>query len=203
MNAEANRMRWDMDAIFPGGSSSKEFDRFREAIAGDLKKAEAVLAGLPRSLTDDTAEAWIKFLLMIQDLEQRLDHAISFAFCLTAQDVNDDRAMIAVEELTSKEANLEVIKTGIEEFAIAVEDDAWNKLLSDKRVSGMAFYWNEKRRNARLKMEPMLEKLATELAVSGYHAWNRLYTKMAGDLRAEFTEAGKTKASRWASWQTR
>jgi oligoendopeptidase F len=192
MNAEVNKMRWDMDSLFPGGSSSKEFENFRKAIAADLKKAEDILAGLPRALTDDTAEAWIKFLLMIQDLDKRLNHASSFAFCLTAQDVNDDRAMIAVEELTSKEATLETIKTGIEEFAIGVEDDAWNNLLSDKRVAGTLFYWNEKRRNARLKMEPKLEKLATELAVSGYHAWNRLYTKMAGDLRAEFAEAGRT-----------
>ncbi|MBU1700905.1 MAG: M3 family oligoendopeptidase, partial [Candidatus Eisenbacteria bacterium] len=67
----------------------------------------------------------------------------------------------------------------------------WAKLVEDPRLAGAKFFWNELRTNARKKMEPRLEKLTAELAVNGYHAWGRLYTKIAGDLRAEFDVAGK------------
>jgi pepF/M3 family oligoendopeptidase len=40
-------------------------------------------------------------------------------------------------------------------------------------------------------MPEEFESFAIDLAVSGYHAWNRLYDKMAGDLKVDFEEGGK------------
>jgi pepF/M3 family oligoendopeptidase len=132
-------------------------------------------------------------LLLIQDVDMRLHHAGSFAFCLSAQDVNDEHAMVIIQDLASMEAKLETIKTGLEELALGLDDEAWEGLLKDADLRGGAFYWSERRRIAALKMEPKLEKLATKLAVNGYHSWNTLYTKVAGDLTAEFEEDGEKK----------
>jgi pepF/M3 family oligoendopeptidase len=192
MAGSTNKMRWDMDCIFPGGAASPEFAAFRDTLTQDIDKVGREIEDLPKKLDGTSFEAWIKLLLLFQDVYKRFVHADHYAFCLTAQDVNDERAMVILEEMSSKEAALEAIRTGIEDLAIAVGDDAWQKLVSDRRLVGSAFFWDELRRNASLKMEPRLEKLAAELAVNGYHAWNRLYTKMAGDLRAEFEEEGKT-----------
>ena len=192
MSNDKAKMRWDLESVFPGGSASKEFETFRRAIVDDIDKAKNVLSSLPRKLEEGTRKAWIDMLLLVQDTEKRLDHAGSFTYCLAAQDVTDEKAMVILEEISSHEAAIEVIKTDIDEFAIAVEDGAWEAFVGDDKLVGSAFYWSERRRKARLKMEPKLEKLATELAVSGYHAWNRLYTKIAGDLRSEFVEDGKT-----------
>jgi oligoendopeptidase F len=192
MSNDTDKMRWDLESVFPGGSGSKELEAFRKAVVDDIEKAKARLSKLPRKLDQDTREEWVNILLLVQDTDKRLDHAGSFTYCLAAQDVTDDRAMVILEEISSDEAAIEVIKTDIDEFAIAVDDAAWEAFVRDKRLVGSAFYWSERRRKARLKMEPKLEKLATELAVSGYHAWNRLYTKMAGDLRSEFVEGGES-----------
>ncbi len=192
MSTEVNKMRWDLESVFPGGSGSKEFEAFRKTVVADLEEARERLSRLPRKLDEDTREAWVDILLLVQDTDKRLDHAGSFTYCLAAQDVTDDKAMNILEEISSHEAAIEVIQTDIDEFAIAVDDQAWEDFVGDERLVGSAFYWSERRRKARLKMEPKLEKLATELAVSGYHAWNRLYTKIAGDLRSEFTEGGKS-----------
>jgi oligoendopeptidase F len=192
MSGDSNKMRWDLESVFPGGSASKEFEAFRKSIVSDIEKVKDELSKLPRKLGEDTRGEWMKILLQVQDTEKRLDHAGSFTYCLVAQDVSDEKAMVILEEMSSHEASIEVIKTDIDEFAIAVDDDAWEAFVGDPKLAGSAFYWSERRRKARLKMEPKLEKLATELAVSGYHAWNRLYTKIAGDLRSEFVEDGKT-----------
>lgn len=193
MTEGAANLRWDMDSFFPGGSGSKEFEQFRQAIADDIGKAEKVVSELPRELTDESRPGWVELLALVQDVNMRLNHAGSFAFCLAAQDVEDERAVVIIQDLSAMEARLETIKTGVEELALALNDDLWKGLLEDPKLKGSTFYWNERRRIARLKMEPKLEKLATRLAVNGYHSWNTLYSKIAGDLRADFEEDGDTK----------
>ena len=189
--AGPSKLTWDLDSIFPGGSASKEFERFRAAVSRDLEKAKKTLSGLPKKPDRKGLGRWASFIVFFQDVGQRLGHADSFAYCLIAQNVNDTRAMTIYEEISAMGATWEAIKTGLEEFALGVEEHTWKQLLADKRLELARFYLNEMRDTARLKMEPKLEKLAAELAVNGYHAWNRLYTKIYGDLRAEFVEGGK------------
>lgn len=185
-------LNWDMESIFPGGSNSIEFAEFRQSIEGDLEKAKTTVAALPRQLDEKNTGQWAAFLASVQDIMQRLDHASGFTNCLTAQDVNDDKAGIIDEEISSLVAIAETVITDIEAMAIEVSDLAWSGLVKQPQLVGAAFFWNELRDNARKQMEPKLEKLASELAVNGYHAWNRLYTKMAGDLKAKFVHEGKT-----------
>jgi pepF/M3 family oligoendopeptidase len=192
MKTETNKMRWDMESIFPGGSGSPEFERFRKDVAAEIKAAVKEAEALPRELSDRTSGKWIDTFLALQDLKLRRGHAESFAYCLASQDVTDDKAMVIVDDMMTLEAELEAIRSAIEELALAVDDEAWNKLLADDRIKGAAFYWNELRRTARLKMEPRMEKLATELATNGYHGWNMLYARLSGDLKTEFEEDGKT-----------
>ena len=50
MATETNKMRWDMESIFPGGSASPEFEKFREGVAAKIKAAVKEAEGLPREL---------------------------------------------------------------------------------------------------------------------------------------------------------
>jgi pepF/M3 family oligoendopeptidase len=184
-------MTWDMESIFEGGSKSPEFDKFRKRIADDLQSMQTTFASLPKAINAESRPAWAEFLNSMQGLIERLDHAESFASCLSAQDVNDDRANTILEEISSLGAKWQTIMTDVEEAATGTSDAEWEHLLNDGKLSGAKFFWNEMRARARDKMEPRLEKLAAELSVNGYHAWGRLYTKIAGDLRADFEIDGK------------
>jgi pepF/M3 family oligoendopeptidase len=191
--ARAGRMTWDLESIFPGGSGSKQFASFRALLARDLAKAGAQVARLPRKGDPKSLSRWTDFIVFFQNVALRLSHADSFAYCLVAQNVSDTRAMTIYEEIAAMWGTWEGIKTGIEEAALAAKDPAWKAFVGGKKLKGIAFYLDEMRHVARLKMEPSLEKLAAELAANGYHGWNRLYTKIYGDLRAEFVEDGKKK----------
>ncbi len=192
MTEAVSKLTWDLESIFPGGSASPEFAKFRKDLAADLESATRDVEALRKKGAAAPAEEWIDTMVRLRDLRERINHGGSFAYCLSSQDVNDEKAMVMLEEFSSYEAASDALRTAVEGFARAVDDATWEKIVSDKRLSGEAFFWNEFRRHARLKMEPELEKLASELAVNGLHAWERLYTKMAGDLRAEFTVDGKT-----------
>ena len=193
--AEAkSKLRWDMESVFPGGSSSPEFEKFRKELAADIEKAVRQVEEIQKKGGAAPPGDWIDMMVILRKLRERINHGESFAYCLASQDVNDEKAMVLLDEFSTYGASSDAIQTAIEGFAKAVDDRAWEEIISDDRLSGETFFWNEFREHARLKMEPRLEKLASELAVNGLHAWERLYSKMAGDLRAEFTTDGKTES---------
>jgi len=192
MSGGNKKLNWDLDSIFPGGSTSAEFAEFRQAIKTDLSKAKESYKKLPKQLDQGNTNLWVAYLQLLQYIAERIDHAAGFTSCLTDQDVKDETALVIKDEISALGAELESLLTDVEELAIGSDDDAWNGLVNHQKLAGVSFFWNELRRNAKLKMEPKLEKLAAELAVNGYHGWNRLYSRIAGDLQAEFTEDGKT-----------
>jgi pepF/M3 family oligoendopeptidase len=185
---------WDIDSIFPGGSKSKEYAEFRKKIREDLESASSALEQLPKSLDGKTAiDAWGAWILELQRLYEHLHLAGAFAGCLTGQDVNDAEAHKIEAEIDEQYSKWSIMKASLESFARNQSDDNWKKLVSIDNLAPIAFPLNELRDNARMKMSEELEKLTLELEVNGYHAWNRLYDKMAGDLRVEIEENGRKK----------
>jgi pepF/M3 family oligoendopeptidase len=87
-----------------------------------------------------------------------------------------------------------MMRSSLEALSIHVKDGDWDSLVQRDDLSGVRFYLDEMRTNARSKMSEEKERLALELAVDGYHAWYLHYEKMAGDLRVEVTENGKSKS---------
>ncbi|MFH1699329.1 MAG: M3 family oligoendopeptidase [Candidatus Zixiibacteriota bacterium] len=193
MGTNVNKMRWDLESIFPGGSESKEYAEFRKKMAGMLKEIEQEFETLPKTLDNSNLGDWAEFLNKISDTAEHLHQAYGFAGLLMAQDVKDEKAVIIDGENMENFSKLEKLFADIEDFSRNATDEFWGKLVNQPPLVKTQFFWNELRDKARMKMEPKLEKLAIELAVNGYHAWNRLYARIAGDLKTEFTEDGETK----------
>ena len=183
--------RWDLDSIFPGGSASGEFVEFRKRLTLDLETAEKQAETLPRGTDTAARSAWIPFALLLQDLGVRLSTASSYTGCLTSQDVHDDAAHAMAAQMDLLKSRWQGLSTTLESFAIVLDDDAWSDWLKDERLTEIHFYLDELRTRGREKMAPELERLAQQLAVDGYHAWEHLYDRMAGDLTVEFAANGE------------
>ena len=136
-----NKMRWELESVFPGGSASTEFAEFRQAIATDLEKAEKSLAKLPARVDNESRSGWVAFFLLIQHLAERIGHASGFTSCLVSQDVSDEKAQIIDTEIFGLSAAWESLLTGIEDFAIKVDDDAWKDFLTHEKLTGTLFFW--------------------------------------------------------------
>jgi pepF/M3 family oligoendopeptidase len=197
MNSQKDRKippapRWDLESIFPGGSESKEYASFRESIKRDIETLKTEYSGLPLELNDSSRDSWVDFILKVQNLLERVHHGMSFSHCLISQDVNDTKGHQIVGEMDLYYSEYEKLMVALEAFSKRQSDKEWNRLIENDRLKQFSFFLNEMRQIARMKMEPELEAFATDLAVNGYHAWNRLYDKMYGDLNSEFTENGET-----------
>jgi pepF/M3 family oligoendopeptidase len=186
--------RWDLDTLFPGGSSSAEYQEHIQAARSAMDVANDNLNGLPPNLDAESLGAWAEWILELQGLEEKIELARVYALCLASHDVDDSRASGMVTETTGLRSRWMMMRSSLEAFSIHVKDEDWDKLVQRDDLSGVRFYLDEMRTNAREKMTEEKERLALELAVDGYHAWSLHYEKMAGDLRVAVDEDGKSKS---------
>jgi len=184
--------RWDLDSIFPGGSRSPQYKAFCEKVRTSLAETNEKFARLPRKLDDRTAPQWEAFILQLQDDLENIKLVRSFAGMLASQDVNDAGAMAAEAVADQLMSEWQKIESALQMLTLEQSDAAWEKLVLSAELRPVRLYLDELRRIAKSKMPLELESLALDLAVSGFHAWNRLYNKLAGSLRAEFPVEGKT-----------
>ncbi|RKX27149.1 MAG: oligoendopeptidase [Candidatus Zixiibacteriota bacterium] len=185
--------RWDLDSIFPGGSKSTEFKTHREKVKSDLKQAAKLLDELPETIDDSSLSLWTDFILKYQAIIADIVLIQAFSGCLTAQNVEDAEAHAIEGEGDDYLAQWKKLNAGLEAQSLKQSDDQWAMLVKAPALEGLSFPLNELRMIAKSKMPLEKEALALELSVNGYHAWNRLYDKMAGDLQAEFEEDGEKK----------
>lgn len=183
---------WDLESIFPGGSASKQFKQFRDKVKVGLEDAQKAFNSLPGTLDDSTSVVWKDFILSVQSLIEDIELVNSLAHCFTSQDVSDAAAHTIESEADLYTSQWSKLMGGLEALSLKQPDEEWEKLVSGKDLKSVRFYLNELRELARKKMSVELELLSLDLSVNGYHAWNRLYDKMAGDLTVDFTEGKKT-----------
>jgi pepF/M3 family oligoendopeptidase len=185
---------WDLESIFPGGSKSKEYQAFIDNTNKLVSDAKSMLDNLPKSLDDSSQAKWKEFILTFQKSYEHIDLVHSFATMLASQNVDDADAVSHVARSDVLLAEWQKIKAGLEPLTLKQSDDAWNKLFEDAELAPVSFYMNDIRNSAKTKMSVEKEKLALDLGVNGFHAWDRLYNKMAGDLRVDWVEHGKTES---------
>jgi oligoendopeptidase F len=185
--------RWDLDSIFKGGSSSTEFAEFRRKVEGELGSLEEQIAKLPRELTKEVFPEWTKFVLDLQTTSENVGLVMSFSICLISQDVSDQKAQTFSAAGDSYNSRIKKVESSFESIASRQADDIWQEFLTLPKISEISFLVDEIRTIAKTKMKPELESLAIELSVNGYHAWNRIYDKMAGDIFVEFEHEGEKK----------
>lgn len=173
-------IRWDMDAIYPGGSAS-------EAFAQELAGMESGIARLNELLKKEEGQnvQSIKEMTNIaQEVLLSLRQSDSFVGCLIAQNVRDQAAVGLNDRVKTISAKYSAAMTRYDNVLRGIPDAEWETLLQDETLSAIAFNLSERREQAKLKMAPELEALAGDLAIDGYHGWGDNYNVIVS--RAEF-----------------
>ena len=174
---------WDLEVIFAGGSASPEFAAFLTRLDEGIETLAAQVAALGEEPGD-----WSAAVSGWQERAAELGQAYSFVECLAAADTADAVATQLGGRLDAVEARLKAIEVEIDKRLLALPDDTWQRLLQQEPMAQVAFFLDRQRAMARHKMDPARETLAETLAVNGYHAWGRMYDKLAGSLRASVTD---------------
>lgn len=89
----ALQQTWDLDSIFPGGSSSPQLVSFLETLEQDVQQLGQDVQALSVPETVERAASLERFLEQFQSAYARIREVSAFVSCLTAQNVNDKKAV--------------------------------------------------------------------------------------------------------------
>ncbi|WP_405100593.1 M3 family oligoendopeptidase [Oceanobacillus sp. FSL H7-0719] len=181
---------WDLDGIFPGGSSSEAYAGYVENIKQEIKTLSAELAEFNPEQKNVEAD----LVKIINDLESTMIHirqSGAFVSCLSAQDVNDEGANILIGNGSALTAEFGAVMTDFKEKISEIPDQAWEELLDSEKLEDLRYILNEYRRNAKELLPLEQEVIINDLAVDGYHAWNQMYSTIVGNMKVEIEEDGK------------
>lgn len=186
--------QWDLERFFSGGSGSTAFHEYLADLTRTVDRLCRWMTSIPVPSAPDALGDWPELIAAWQDGQARLQEALSFTRCLTAQDTADAQARTLAGRVRQLAASLEAGLAGLDGKLSAMSEPVWSALLAHPAVSPVAFGLGERRRLAREKLPPDKEALGVELAVDGYHGWNELYTLVAGRMRVPFEVDGRPAA---------
>ncbi|MDR9855954.1 M3 family oligoendopeptidase [Paenibacillus sp. VCA1] len=186
------KMTWDLESIFPGGSSSAEYQTFLDTLEKDLRqlKQDVDAASAPAS-ADDT-KAFDAIIDAMGSCISRLSEGSAFVSCLQAQDQSDKKAVQLSGRITGLHALLSTITTKFDDLLARTDDGTWKAWMEREELRPIAYVMNESRNQAREKLSPELESLALDLAVDGYHGWGDHYDTVVSHVKIPFEKDGET-----------
>lgn len=180
-------LRWNLDALFPGGSSSPQLKATVEEVEKDARDLYASWRKEDPKGPFDLAEK----IQMLTELNLRFGDAFAFVGCLLAADVEDRQAALWQGKLQELGATLTQLERLVDGWLASLSEEDFSQLQHDPRLQPSAFNLLERRERAQRQMDLPLELLAAELSPAGYHGWNRLHSLVAGRLRIRYEADGK------------
>ncbi|UFU00839.1 M3 family oligoendopeptidase [Radiobacillus kanasensis] len=189
-----NNLKWDLDRIFPGGSTSEQLKTYIETLEIEIKELEKMLTSKETIESFGNVHTFKKILRSIESVTKRLGEISSFVGCLTAQDVSDNHAKLLVGKRNDLAAKYSTIMSKLDEQIKAIPEQAWKELLQDEGLSSLQFVLQERREKAMDKLPLQQEVLLNDLAVDGYHAWGEMYDTIVGKISIDVEIAGQSQS---------
>lgn len=186
--------KWDLDSIFPGGSTSEAFHFYLESVQDNIQKVESEVEQFYPAGSDNVASALADIGNRLEDAQNKMKEAFAFISCLHAQDMNDKKVDILVAKRSALKAEMDAVNTKLSQKLTDIGDIEWLELLEQPELKEIRFVLNEKREKAKDLLTPEQEVLINDLAVDGYDAWNQMYNTIIASMRVDIMENGKKNA---------
>ncbi|GAB3064294.1 M3 family oligoendopeptidase [Virgibacillus ainsalahensis] len=183
--------RWDLDGIFDGGSESAEFHQYVRNIEAEMKHLSVRVTNYLPKEEEVNPQELIKIIKQLESTLKKLREASAFVSCLHAESVKDEKANILIVQRSALKAEMDTIRTTLNQKLVSIDDTAWEALLSQPGLKEIAFVLNENREKAKGLLPVEEEVLLNDLAVDGYHAWNQMYGTIVGNMTVELEEDGE------------
>lgn len=186
-------LTWELESIFPGGSSSPQFEEFLKQLEADIETLRQQVTASVSPADSESTKSLDSVIELLQSCSGRLIQASEFAGCLGAQNQQDKGAVRLSSKVTGLRAGFEGISSQFDNVLRQTSDAVWTEWMARPEIAPLAFVLSESRDLAREKMSPELESLALELAVDGYHGWSEHYETIVGSIQIPYEDEEGTK----------
>jgi oligoendopeptidase F len=180
--------RWNLDTVFPGGSTSPQFREFLDSLAADI---EHFAVDLATNKGSEDVNEWVAVIETVQQLADRQREAGAFVSCLEAADMKDKDAKVLRGRISQQSAQLNSVFTSFDALLTDLSEATFSALLEDERLQTVRFGLEERRQRAKERLHPEQEQLISALMVDGYHGWSQLYDTVVGRMTLSFASEGQ------------
>lgn len=183
---------WDLDVIFPGGSSSEQFHTFLNDVINEMDDLSLMVESFVPNSTETALKKIKEIVDKLEITTKNMREAFAFISCLSAQDVKDEGANLLVGKRNELGAKMSSIQTTFDQKLGSINSDLWEELLEQPDLQEISFVLNEYRTHAKEKLPTEQEMLINDLSVDGYQGWGQMYDTIVGKMGIDIEEDGET-----------
>jgi oligoendopeptidase F len=183
---------WDLESLLPHPETDGfrvKLASFRGELAGVAEESDRLP---PLSRSAESTSVWGAFLDRYAAVAATASDLSSFIGCHAAAEAENKQFQQLEATLASLEPDKERIATNVELALRELSPDDLSAISeSHPTLAANAFFLQDRRQRAGLRLPKALESLAADLAVDGIHGWSRLYDRISGALRVRVMERGE------------
>lgn len=178
-------INWDLESIFPGGSSSPQLQERLSRLADEIKAYHQAVAAFEGA---DTAA--LKAVLASQEtISNGFGQCSSFINALMSADIHDEQAKTLYGKLMALVPQSQLIQTTFAKKLAALTADDWQVLTKDNTIAAVAFRLGETRRDGQELLSEAEENIINTLSLDGLNARSQHYDTLVATIEIPFTDA--------------
>ncbi|MBT2731302.1 M3 family oligoendopeptidase [Carnobacterium sp. ISL-102] len=181
-------IKWDLESIFPGGSSSPQLKEKLALIRNQLDELSSLTTKWDTEKDGPAFKELADILLVQEKLTKGLSQVFTFVEAVQSADVLDKQAgalLGQVIELSSAFSTLQIILT---KKMVAMPDNKWNELVELPAFKEIEFSLNETRRHGKELLSETEEALINALSIDGFQGWSDHYDSLVATIEIPFED---------------
>lgn len=183
---------WDLDAIFPGGTESKELQGKLQEVRGEMDEYENILTSWDFQTDDQPIDSFKTILEKEESIAKGLGQSATFVQMWHDAYMDDEHAGVVMGQVMDMRSDVTKMSTILLKKLVAIPDEDWNNLLKDDAFKETAFVLNETRDQGKRLLSEEEETLIAELNKDGLAAWSSLYDTVVSIMTIPFTDQDGT-----------
>ena len=182
-------MKWDLDSVFPGGSSSPQLKEKLALIREQLDELSALIKKWDTE-KDSPAFKNLESILLVQEkLTKGLSQVFTFVEAVQSADVADKQAGAVFGQVFELSSAFSTLQTILTKKMVAIPDDIWNKIIELPAFKEIEFSLNETRTQGKELLSEAEEALINALSIDGFQGWSDHYDSLVATIEIPFEDS--------------
>ncbi|MER2227574.1 MAG: M3 family oligoendopeptidase [Carnobacterium sp.] len=181
-------MTWDLESIFPGGSTSPQLKEKLDTIRGQLDEFTRLVTQWDTEEDSPLFKSLADILLVQEELSKGLSQVFTFIEAVQSADVSDKQAGAILGQVFELNSAFSTLQTILTKKMVAIPDDKWNELIDLPTFKVIDFSLNETRTQGKELLSEAEEALINTLSIDGFQGWSDHYDSLVATIEIPFED---------------
>lgn len=183
---------WDLDSIFPGGSTSTALKEKIQNMKAQLAEYTAKIQAWNAVEDQPNYSAFAAILTEEEKISFALTETFSFVTAVQSANVKDQHAGAVIGQLLALSSEFSTVATIFVKKMVNLSDEEWQKLIQLPAFRPIAFNLSETRHHGAELLSEAEEALINALSIDGFEGWSEHYDTLVNTIEIPFIESDGT-----------